>query len=288
MIILYPQPEKHSYRLIDSGDGMRLETFNNITLSRPDITCIWPRNDNKLWEKTDLICSKNIKGNGFTWQEKRKNSDSWFYSYHNKTLQKYLKFLLRTSPASKNIGIFPEQAAHWDWLSTQVKKDDQVLNLFAYTGGATLVAAAAGASVCHVDASKSSIQWAKENAQYNSLESAPIRWIVDDCITFMQREVKRGKKYNGIIMDPPAFGRDPQGKAFEFSQSIHDLLKLASQLLTKNGFLLLNAYSIPLYATHLFNIVQWYMKDKNYEIGELHLQSNAGLSIPCNIFVRAS
>lgn len=286
MIILQPNNVHHNYELIDSGNGERLEQFGSRLIVRTDSTCLWRPQDPKHWNAATVRCSREEQGR-FSWKDTTKSSTPWSYSYHNPALTK-LSFSLRTSDNSKNIGIFPEQAAHWDWLVESIKPQASVLNLFAYTGGATIVAAARGASVCHVDASKSAITWARSNAEANQLASAPIRWIVEDCLTFMQREIKRGVTYDGIIMDPPAFGRDPRGNRLTIEQTIHPLLAAAKALLTKDGFLLMNIYSIPLYATHIGNVVREYFPDKKITVGELHLAAKAGNAVPCNIFARVA
>ncbi len=287
---LTPTPAHHTYQLLDSGNGQRLEQFGNRRIIRPDTTCLWRPRNTTHWNSVDLRCVKTQQGGSFAWQEQRAGAQAWTYTYHHPKLQK-LDFALRSSEHSKNIGIFPEQAAHWDWLTTKLVGATQapsILNLFAYTGGATLVAAAAGAQVCHVDASKSTVAWARENAVANGLADAPIRWIVEDCVTFIEREIKRGKKYDGIIMDPPAFGRDPRGKPFSFEDSFHQLMAGAQALLAPEGFLLLNVYSVPLYATHIANVVGDYFPHHTLEAGELHLVAKDGRTVPCNLFVRAT
>ncbi|MBM3886607.1 methyltransferase [Candidatus Dependentiae bacterium] len=286
MTIVVPQQSHHTYALLDSGNGQRLEQFDSQTIIRPDVTCIWQPQHKNLWQNADLICSKNQQGSRYVWKKQKTGAtDQWNYSYHHPALQP-LTFLLRTSEQSKNVGIFPEQAAHWDWLVERAARNN-ILNLFAYTGGATLAIATAGAKVCHVDASKTTVAWARQNAERNGLENAPIRWIIEDCLTFMQREIKRGKQYGGIIMDPPAFGRDPNGNVFNFESSIHQLLAAAKQLLMPDGFLLLNVYSVSLYATHVANVVRDYFPERNIEYGELHVQGG-GNNVPCNVFVRVS
>ncbi len=292
MNILAPKHSHHDYTLLDSGNGHRLEQFGTRRIIRSDATCIWQPNDKSLWARVDLTCTKNPQGGGYRWREQDKisSSDAWTYTYNHPALRP-LTFALRSNEHSKNVGIFPEQAAHWDWLGTQLSEattTPNILNLFAYTGGATLVAAAAGAQVCHVDAAKSMVTWAKQNAEANGLAEAPIRWIAEDCLAFMNREIKRGKKYDGIIMDPPAFGRDPQGNVFNFETAIDPLLEAAEKLLTPNGFLLLNAYSIPFYAMHIANVVRNRFPLKSIISGELHLRNKEGYDLPCNVFVKAS
>lgn len=288
MMIRTPQATHHTYTLLDSGNGQRLEQFGNRRIIRPDSTCLWKPATPAAWNNAQIVCTKAAQGGKFRWVEHQSSPLAWTYTYHHPTLQP-LSFALRASESSKNIGIFPEQATHWDWLAEKIptfSSSPSILNLFAYTGGASLVAAAAGAKVCHVDASKTTVSWARQNAENNGLKEAPIRWIVEDCLVFMEREIKRGKKYEGIIMDPPAFGRDPRGNPFNFDTAIDLLLKAAQQLLTAEGFLLLNVYSVPFYATHISNLVQDYFPSKTIETGELHLVASNKRSLPCNIFVK--
>lgn len=304
MVIFHPYDNSHNYKLLDSGNGQRFEEFGSLRIVRPDVTCLWQPKDKNAWLNADIVCTKNPVGGGFHWGinkaahsfeyvqgMQRGGASQWLYTYFNTSLAP-INFALRTSPESKNIGIFPEQAVHWDWMVEKIKASTEcscqpnILNLFAYTGGATIVAAAAGAQVCHVDAAKTTVTWARQNAEENGLQEAPIRWIVEDCLTFMEREIKRGKKYDGIIMDPPAFGRDPRGKTFSFETSVHLLLAAARDLLKSNGFLTLNVYSVPFYATHLSNLVNDYFPGKQIVAGELHIKDAAGRILPCNIFVR--
>ena len=291
MTILTSKQTDHDYELLDSGNGQRLEQFGARRVIRPDATCIWQPHNVNQWANVDLVCSKNPQGGGYRWREHKKNTNAkWVYTYKNPALQP-LSFSLRTNEQSKNIGIFAEQAAHWDWLATRLKSrttSANILNLFAYTGGATLVAAAAGAKVCHVDAAKTTVTWARENALENNMAQAPIRWLTEDCLTFMIREIKRNVKYDGIIMDPPAFGRDPQGNTFNFQTSINALLAAAEQLLMPDGFLLLNVYSVPFYATHIAHVVRNHFPTKTITSGELHLSNKDGYNLPCNIFIRVS
>lgn len=304
MVIFQPYDNSHNYKLLDSGNGQRFEQFGSLRIIRPDVTCLWQPKNKDAWVNADIVCAKNSVGGGFHWginkgsnqieyiqDMQRGGTSSWLYKYFHPSLAP-INFGLRTSPESKNIGIFPEQVVHWDWMVEKIKTfigqgyQPNVLNLFAYTGGATVVAAAAGAQVCHVDAAKTTVTWARQNAEENGLQESPIRWIVEDSLTFMEREIKRGKKYDGIIMDPPAFGRDPRGKTFSFESSVHLLLAAARDLLKSDGFLTLNVYSVPFYATHLFNVVNDYFPGKQLVSGELHIKDAGGRSLPCNIFVR--
>lgn len=232
------------YTLLDVSCGERLEKWGNQILIRPDPQIIWktPKNDVR-WKQSDAVYHRSNKGGGH-WEKINKNMpDSWTISYG--TLRFGIKMM-----NFKHTGIFPEQAVNWDLfkkiISSQ-KQEMNVLNLFAYTGGATLACASAGAKVCHVDASKGMVSWARENAQLSNLESAPIRWIVDDCEKFVTREIKRQNKYDGIIMDPPSYGRGPKGEIWKIEDSIFDFILLCETALSENAqFFVINSYSTGL------------------------------------------
>ena len=230
------------YEVIDCSQGEKLERWGDYLLVRPDPQVIWntPKSDKK-WKKMNAHYHRSAKGGG-EW-EFFDLPEQWTISYGT------LKFNLK--PFSfKHTGLFPEQATNWDWFSEKIKKSGRqikVLNLFAYTGGATLAAAAAGASVTHVDASKGMVAWAKENAKSSGLEDAPIRWLVDDCIKFVEREIRRGNKYDAIIMDPPSYGRGPKGEIWKIEDSIHNFIKLCTEILSENPlFFLVNSYTTGL------------------------------------------
>lgn len=230
------------YEVIDCSQGEKLERWGDYLLVRPDPQVIWntPKSDKK-WKKMNAHYHRSAKGGG-EW-EFFDLPEQWTISYGT------LKFNLK--PFSfKHTGLFPEQATNWDWFSEKIKKSGRqikVLNLFAYTGGATLAAAAAGASVTHVDASKGMVAWAKENAKSSGLEDAPIRWLVDDCIKFVEREIRRGNKYDAIIMDPPSYGRGPKGEIWKIEDSIHNFIKLCTEILSDNPlFFLVNSYTTGL------------------------------------------
>lgn len=231
------------YRLIDASDGMRLEMWKDITLSRPDPQIIWKtEKDNKLWESCDAVYHRSVKGGG-SWEFRKKLPESWKIKYDD------LTFIIRPT-GFKHTGLFPEQAVNWDLASRMIKSAGRpisVLNLFAYTGGATLACLSAGASVCHVDASKGMVQWARDNAAASGLENKPVRWIVDDCQKFVEREIRRGRTYDAIIMDPPSYGRGPSGEVWKLEDSIFDLLKVCIKVLSgKPLFFLLNSYTAGL------------------------------------------
>lgn len=231
------------YRLVDTSAGEKLEKWKNIVLIRPDPQIIWnTEHKSELWKKVDGHYQRSSLGGG-KWDFYKKLPESWTIGYKN------LKFNIKPT-GFKHTGLFPEQAVNWDFMSDKIKnvgRPVKVLNLFAYTGGATLACAEAGAEVCHVDASKGMVQWARENAEVSHLSDKPIRWIVDDCEKFVAREIKRGKRYDGIIMDPPSYGRGPGGEVWKLEDSIYDLVKLCSGVMSDNPvFFILNSYTTGL------------------------------------------
>ena len=235
--------EWKDYRLIDASDGMRLESWKGVTLSRPDPQIIWKTElKNPLWRSCDAIYHRSERGGG-SWEFRKTLPESWNISYRD------LTFIIRPT-GFKHTGLFPEQAVNWDLSAELIKSAGRpisVLNLFAYTGGATLACANAGASVCHVDASKGMVQWARDNAAASGLSDKPIRWIVDDCIKFVEREIRRGRRYDAIIMDPPSYGRGPSGEVWKLEDNIYDLLTLCIQVLSDSPlFFMLNSYTAGL------------------------------------------
>ena len=268
------------YEVIDCSKGEKLERWGDYILVRPDPQVIWdtPRKE-KGWHKMNAHYHRSKKGGG-EW-EFFDLPQQWSIHYRNLTFQ--------LKPFSfKHTGLFPEQAANWDWFSELIKKAGRpvkVLNLFAYTGGATIAAAAAGASVTHVDASKGMVTWAKENAASSGLADAPIRWIVDDCVKFVEREIRRGNHYDAIIMDPPSYGRGPKGEIWKIEESIHPLVKLCAQLLVDRPlFFLINSYTTGLQPAVLSYLIGTELKRfpgkvTADEIG-LPVSSN-GPTLPC-------
>lgn len=235
------------YQVLDCSSGEKLERWGSYLLIRPDPQVIWntARQQNG-WKKPNAHYHRSSRGGG-EWEFFRL-PEQWDISYRLKT-GKQLNFQLK--PFSfKHTGLFPEQAVNWDWFSSLIQdagRPIKVLNLFAYTGGATLAAASAGAHVTHVDASKGMVSWAKENAASSGLADAPIRWIVDDCMKFVEREIRRGNHYDAIIMDPPSYGRGPKGEIWKIEDSIHSFLALCSQLLSEDPlFMLINSYTTGL------------------------------------------
>jgi len=248
----------NDYKVIDCSAGEKLETWGPYTLVRPDPQVIWnTKKTHNGWKHMNGHYHRSNKGGG-EW-EFFDLPEQWDITY-TLPVGKTLTFNLK--PFSfKHTGLFPEQATNWDWFSEKIKnagRPVKVLNLFAYTGGATLAAAAAGAQVTHVDASKGMVGWAKENARSSGLEEAPIRWPVDDCIKFVEREIRRGNTYDAIIMDPPSYGRGPKGEIWKIEDSIHDLIRLCTQILSDNPlFFLINSYTTllaPSVLTYLINV----------------------------------
>ncbi len=228
------------YELIDAEGGERLERWGDIILIRPDPQIIWnARRKNPLWKNADAVYHRSNSGGGY-WEKLKKVPDVWSISYSGITF--------RLKPMGfKHTGLFPEQAVNWRLASELIKAENRqisVLNLFAYTGGATLACLKAGARVTHVDASKGMVQWAKENAAVSSLADKPVRWLVDDCMKFVKREIRRGNKYDAIIMDPPSYGRGPDGEIWKLEQQLDELLTDASKILSDDPlFFFLNSYT---------------------------------------------
>ena len=269
------------YEVIDTSRGEKLERWDKYILVRPDPQVIWDTERiHKGWKKPNAHYHRSSKGGG-EW-EFFDLPEQWSVSYNE------LTFNLK--PFSfKHTGLFPEQAANWDWFSELIRdagRQVKVLNLFAYTGGATLAAASAGASVTHVDASKGMVAWAKENARSSGLEDAPIRWLVDDCVKFVEREIRRGNKYDAIIMDPPSYGRGPKGEIWKIEESIFPFIELCSQILADDPlFLLINSYTTglqPAVLSYMINtavVKRFGGRAMSDEIGLPVTQS--GLVLPC-------
>lgn len=268
------------YEVIDCSGGEKLERWGDYLLVRPDPQVIWNT-------------PKTVKG----WKEKnghyhrsRKGGGEWeFFGLPNQWSIHYQNLTFQLKPFSfKHTGLFPEQAVNWDWCAEKIRTASRpvtLLNLFAYTGGATISAAAAGAKVTHVDASKGMVSWAKENALSSGLKDAPIRWIVDDCVKFVEREIRRGNKYDAIIMDPPSYGRGPKGEIWKIEDAIHPFIKLCAKLLTKQPlFFLINSYTTGLQPGVLAYMLESELKNFHGKItaDEIGLPvSSNGLVLPC-------
>lgn len=270
------------YELIDSSFGERLERWGNITLIRPDPQVIWKtERQNQFWKKADAVYHRSNTGGG-NWEIKRKIPDFWTVSYRD------LTFNIKTM-GFKHTGLFPEQAVNWDLTADVIKNANRpvkVLNLFAYTGGATVSALKAGASVVHVDASKGMTLWAKENAVSSGVADKPVRWIVDDCIKFVQREIRRGNRYDIIIMDPPSYGRGPGGEVWKLENEIYGFVEQCCEVLSDDPILMLiNSYTTGLSPSVMEYILGTTMKRKfGGEVtgSEIGLKtSSKGLVLPC-------
>lgn len=270
------------YELIDCSCGERLERWGNITLIRPDPQVIWKtEKKNPLWKKADAVYHRSQTGGG-NWEIRNKIPDFWTIDYRD------LTFNIKTM-GFKHTGLFPEQAVNWDLTAEIIKnanREVKVLNLFAYTGGATISALKAGASVCHVDASKGMTLWAKENAVSSGVADKPVRWIVDDCIKFVQREIRRGNKYDIIIMDPPSYGRGPGGEVWKLENEVYGFVELCSQVLSDDPLMvLINSYTTGLSPSVMEYILGAVVKKRfggkvtGSEIG-LRATEN-GLILPC-------
>ena len=275
------------YEVIDTSEGEKLERWGKYILLRPDPQVIWnTKKENKNWKKLNGHYHRSSKGGG-EW-EFFDLPNEWMISYQNGA-----KFHLKPF-AFKHTGLFPEQAVNWDWFSSIIKSEKEkhsekpikVLNLFAYTGGATIAAALAGAEVTHVDASKGMVQWAKENAVSSGLENAKIRWLVDDCGKFVEREIRRGNKYDAIIMDPPSYGRGPKGEIWKIEESVFPFIELCEQLLSEDAlFLLINSYTTGLQPAVLSYMLNTAINSKHpgsVKADEIGLPvSDNGLVLPC-------
>ena len=242
------------YALLDSGDGLKLERFGKYIFVRPESQAMWKRTLDSEWKNAHAVFQPTGEESGGHWDFKKKVDEQWEMHYPLPHSANGLKFKVMTTPG-RHLGVFPEVASHWDYMADLVKKADsqpKVLNLFGYTGLASLAAASAGAQVTHVDASKKSVSWARENQELSGLSDKPIRWIVDDASKFVQREARRGVKYDGIILDPPKFGRGPKGEVWEVYKSLPDLLASCRECLSnKPLFVITTVYAVRASAIHV-------------------------------------
>jgi 23S rRNA (cytosine1962-C5)-methyltransferase len=265
------------YALLDSGDGLKLERFGKYVFVRPESQAMWKRSLDAEWKQAHAVFQPTGEESGGHWDFKNKVEEKWEMRYFldPSIIEKgALKFWVMTTPG-RHLGVFPEVAAHWDWFSRLIagsKREVNVLNLFGYTGLATLAAASAGAKVTHVDASKKSVGWARENQALSNLTEKPIRWIVDDALKFVQREARRGVKYDGIILDPPKFGRGPKGEVWEVYKSLPDLLEACRTCLSDNPlFVVTTVYAVRASAIHVAQAMKDMMSGfgGKIEMGEL-------------------
>ncbi len=280
------------YEILDMANGEKLERWKDIILVRPDPQIIWNEKQfpNK-WKNANARYDRSNTGGGH-WDYKNKLPESWQLRYKNLTFNiKPMGF--------KHTGLFPEQAVNWDWMIDKIsktiknqKREVKVLNLFAYTGGATVACLSAGASVCHVDSSKGMVSWAKENVESSGLKERPVRYIVDDVIKFVNREIRRGNKYDAIIMDPPSYGRGANGEVWKFEENIGELINLCMQVLSdKPLFFLINSYTTGISSMVLENLLKINMRSNklrgNFENGEIGIpMTNSDLILPCGIYAR--
>ena len=288
-LLLLESPDWVDYELLDSGNGARLERFGPYTFVRPEHQAVWmPALPEEHWKSVQGVFHATSEESGGHWEFNKPVESAWKMQY------KGIKFLARTSN-SRHLGVFPEQASHWDWISSQVraaKTPLRVLNLFGYTGLATLAAAQAGAQVTHVDASKKSLSWAKENQDLSGLKDKPIRWIIDDALKFVQREARRKSVYDGLILDPPKFGRGPKGEVWEVFEMFPDLLKACQAILSPEPcFIVITAYAIRASALSLYYAVDEIMTASpgSLTAGELVVREKSkGRLLSTAIFVRWS
>ncbi len=271
------------YEILDMANGEKLERWGNVVLIRPDPQIIWKNKSfPEKWNKANARYNRSSSGGG-AWKYNSKVPENWQIKY------KDLVFNIKPM-GFKHTGLFPEQAINWDWMISKIqnaKREIKVLNLFAYTGGATVACSYAGASVCHVDSSKGMTTWAKENIVSSGLKDRPVRFIVDDVVKFVNREIRRGNKYDGIIMDPPSYGRGTNGEVWKFEDNISDLVELCSKVLSdKPLFFLINSYTTGISSTVLENILRLNIKkDGKFSNGEIGIpMTNSKLILPCGIY----
>ncbi|MDF3076753.1 MAG: oxidoreductase [Sphingobacteriaceae bacterium] len=287
MIQLLTPEHWKDYQLIDCGDFEKLERFGNVILIRPEPQAVWKKLlSESEWQKLHHIKFRGRSATSGEWIKKNKSTpDRWHISYKNNDVE--IKFRLALT-SFKHLGIFPEQAVNWDYITKSIKSfknpEPKVLNLFAYTGGASLAARAAGADTTHVDSIKQVVTWANENMDLSGLKD--IRWMVEDALKFVKREIKRGKKYNGIILDPPAYGHGPNGEKWKLEDSIQEMMGDVVQLLDEQEhFLILNTYSLGFSSVIVENLIlSSFPKADNLETGELYLQASSGCKLPLGVF----
>jgi 23S rRNA (cytosine1962-C5)-methyltransferase len=274
------------FELLATGDGEKLERWGKYYLCRPDPQIVWPKlgKDKNLWARMDAHYIRSSKGGGH-WEYSSKIPNQWEISFQN------LRFIIQPT-GFKHTGLFPEQAENWTWMIDKISNCERpikVLNLFAYTGGATVACASAGASVCHVDASKGMVNWAKENIEKSGLADRPVRFIVDDVFKFVQREIRRNNKYDAIIMDPPSYGRGPNGEVWKIEDSISSFIVECTKILSDNPlFFIINSYTTGFSPIVLKNLLQLSV-DEHFNgktsCGELAIPvSNSGIFLPCGIY----
>lgn len=287
MIQLLSPSHWKDYELIDCGDFEKLERFGKVILSRPEPQAVWRKVlSEQDWKKKTHIHFKGRSATSGDWLKTDKEvPDRWTIHYTNDEISIKLRLGLTSF---KHVGVFPEQAVNWDYISSAIKKfknpTPKVLNLFAYTGAASLVAKAAGADTTHVDSIKQVVSWANENQELSGLKD--VRWVVEDALKFVKRELKRGKKYNGIILDPPAYGHGPNGEKWKLEDHIREMMQDVVQLLDpEEHFLILNTYSLGFSSVIVENLIRTsFPQVQNLETGELYLQATSGVKLPLGVF----
>ncbi len=277
---MYIADQWKDYEVLDTGNGEKLERWGNVLLRRPDPQVIWPVQQSDLWKNPHAHYHRSERGGG-EWEFFKKLPERWVVKY------KELSFYVRPT-GFKHTGLFPEQAVNWDWMQGLIRQSNRpirVLNLFGYTGGATMACAAAGASVCHVDAAKGIVQWAKENSKLCGLPETNLRWIVDDALKFVLREQRRGNFYDGILMDPPSYGRGPGGEVWKLENELYGLVEACSRVLSSDPlFMLVNSYTTGLQAAVLSNMLGMTVAKRfggRVDAGEVVLPVRAAGVLPC-------
>ncbi len=275
--------EWKDYECIDTANGEKLERWGDVVLCRPDPQVIWDTKASpELWKTADAHYHRSSSGGG-KWEYRRQIPEQWVVRYKN------LAFNIKPM-GFKHTGLFPEQAVNWDYMMDKIstRKGAKVLNLFAYTGGATVACAKAGAAVTHVDASKGMVQWAKENAKLSGLQDAPIRYLVDDCMKFVEREIRRGNKYDAILMDPPSYGRGPGGEVWKIEDSICQFVRRCTLLLSDNPlFFIINSYTTGLAPTVLINLMKMCLPEGKTQSSEIGLKiTSSDMVLPCGATCR--
>ena len=275
------------YEILDMADGQKLERWGKVILSRPDPQIVWKdKSFPEKWKQVNATYHRSKTGGG-AWEYKKQMPKEWQIKYRD------LVFNIKPM-GFKHTGLFPEQAVNWDWMINKIKSEKReikVLNLFAYTGGATVACLSAGASCTHVDSSKGMVAWAKENVISSGLQEKHVRYIVDDVVKFVNREIRRGNKYDAIIMDPPSYGRGANGEVWQFENNIYDLVELCTKVLSDNPlFVLINSYTTGISSTVLANILNLTVSKKykgQVEAGEIGLpMTNSKMILPCGIYGR--
>ena len=268
------------YEVLDTGDGEKLERWNDIVLRRPDPQAIWPKQRPEIWRRADAHYSRSAKGGG-EWTFFKELPERWTVRYRD------LQFYVRPT-GFKHTGLFPEQAVNWDWMAGLIRaagRPVRVLNLFGYTGGATIACASAGAKVTHVDAAKGMVQWAGENRRLAGIDETRVRWIVDDALKFVAREARRGNVYEGILMDPPSYGRGPGGEVWKLENELYGLVEACERVLAKDAlFMLINSYTTGLQPAVLNNMLSMIVgksRAGRVTADEIVLPVTAGGVLPC-------